>query len=142
MDKLSKLSSNNNNNNNKSHFAPGTRFNTLLWSMIMTSIPIFDQFLNLSQKMGRQNITAPLLYVGMWRGTSVPTPDSTSLAVIQYKPESKTEWSNRSVRKMYTDNWVLEIMWSIDDDYQLCSSSHRPLFVRAHCLQRLLQKRK
>ena len=131
---MSKLSSN---NNNKSHLAPGTHFNTLLWSMIMTSIPIFHQFLYFSQKVGMQNLTAPLLYVGMWRVTSVPIPDSTSLAVRQYKPESKYI---KSVRKMYTYNWVLEIMWSIDDDYQLCSFSHRPLFIRAHFPQRLLQR--
>ena len=42
--------------------------------------------------MGRQNIAAPLLYVGVGRVTSAPNPDPTSMAVIQYTPESKNEW--------------------------------------------------
>jgi hypothetical protein len=71
-------------------------------SNIMISMLIIHRFLNFSQKRGEAKYSS-LNFV------------CSTLMVILYKSELKSEWSKLSVRKMSINNWMLDILrWSIN----------------------------
>jgi len=114
---------------------------------------IIHQFPNLSQKRGEEKYSS-LTFV-RWGGKVGHLPPFRFLlpVVIPYKPESKNEWSNRSIRKMCTTNWVLEILWwsislwwrpqKLCDGLLLVPTEHLfwPTYSHdAYCLEWLLEK--